>query len=352
MLDIVRSSLPTIRQRNSLPEEAEGLTHRFCFCIPSSEACYHCPCSEISPSSTSEGEASALRGQAAMSEHDSPKFTFDRRISYVFTPRQQDLQCSAAHPAKEERKFLVSSPATRKGKKLTEKNIYKIYDLTISAPESVVSQKARQELESGTYELSEIRGIRETLDRDAPVVELGAGIGVVSCFVNRFIADPTKHIAIEPHPGAYGVLKRNRALNDCYFEPVLAALIYDENQTHVPDQSPTEWCLSSRLPFQGWATPTTLSKIVNETGWSTFNLVADIEGMELELLHQELDLVRARALTINIEIHPYVYGSRKAAEIMQLLQENGFALEALLNDCVFGFRRTNEVREQSRFRRH
>ena len=74
--------------------------------------------------------------------------------------------------------------------------------------------------------------------------------------------------------------------------------------------------------------------------------------MELELLHQELDLVRARALTVNIEIHPYVYGSRKAAGIMQLLQENGFALEALLNDCVFGFRRTDEASEHSRFRRH
>jgi FkbM family methyltransferase len=221
---------------------------------------------------------------------------------------------------------------------LTEKIIYSIYGLTIYAPGDIVSSSAREQLESGLYELDETGGIRDVLDPEAPVIELGAGIGVVSCFINRLLAEPARHIAVEMHPGAYTVLEQNRVLNGARFDPVLATIQYDDKRAAL-HQPPAEWDPSNRLFFQSGPPATTLGKLADDAGWPRFNLVADVEGMELPLLEQELDLLRERVVTINIELHPHVFGPRQTAGIVHLLQANGFRLEAVAGGCVFGFRR-------------
>ena len=222
---------------------------------------------------------------------------------------------------------------------MTEKIIYSVYGLTIYAPPDTVSAKAREELEAGLYELDETGGIREVLDPDSPVIELGAGIGVVSCFVNRLLNDPKRHVAVEMHPEAFAVLEQNRVLNGCEFDSMLATISYGDDEGPQLQPASAQWDPSNRLFFQSRPPSTTLAKILDETGWRRFNLVADVEGMELPLLERELDLVRERAVTINMEIHPHVFGPRKAAGVVDLLQRNGFTLEAVAGGCVFGFRR-------------
>ena len=223
---------------------------------------------------------------------------------------------------------------------MSSRIIYSIYGLNIFAPDDVVSEHVRSELEQGLYELDEAGGLRDVLDRDAPVVELGAGIGVVSCVVNRMLADPSGHVAVEMHPAAYAVLEQNRVLNGCEFRSLLGAVLYDAEADDVL-RPPAPWDPSHRLLPQSRPVALTLAKIVDETGWDRFNLVSDLEGAELPLFEHEMDLLREKAVTINLEIHPHVYGPKRATGVVTMLQDNGFELAAVAGGCVFGFRRAS-----------
>ncbi|BFP51275.1 hypothetical protein ACWGBY_18030 [Streptomyces griseus] len=221
----------------------------------------------------------------------------------------------------------------------------RIYDLDIHAPADVVAEKARREIESGVYEIDEINATREVLRPDLPVIELGAGIGVVSCYVNRLLDDRKQHIALEMHADALEILERNRDLNGCEFQPYFGTLMY-EGDTHLPEleaahieKMSTEWDPCHHAGLDGASKQVTLRQLVEETGWERFNLVADMEGMEMAMLQHDFDVIRERAETVSLEIHSHALGTRGAAWVVRTLEEAGLRLEAF-SGC-FAFRRTD-----------
>ncbi|MFF2409979.1 FkbM family methyltransferase [Streptomyces sp. NPDC058092] len=219
----------------------------------------------------------------------------------------------------------------------------RIYDLDIYAPENVVAEKARREIETGTYEIDEIKATQEVLRPDLPVIELGAGIGVVSCYINRLLDDKKQHLAVEMHPDALEILKHNRKLNDCEFQPYFGTLMY-EGDTHLPEldasqveKMSSEWDPCHHAGLEGSSKQFTLRQLVEETGWEQFNLVADMEGMEMAMLKHDFSVIRERAATVSLEIHPHAFGPRGAAWVIRTLEEAGLRLEAF-SGC-FAFRR-------------
>jgi FkbM family methyltransferase len=215
--------------------------------------------------------------------------------------------------------------------------VYKIYDVLIYAPKGRVPKGVRNQIASGLYEQDEVQMLPTVLDPTLPLVELGAGIGVVSCIANRMLKDPTAHVAVEMHPDVLGILEVNRAMNMSRFEILPMALTYEDD--HRRDSPLRPWTPSERLLPGGEPTAGRLSDIVDGRDWPQFNLVMDIEGMELQVIERELELVRDRVASISVELHPHVLGVDGAAAVVRLILSTGLQLAAVGEGSVLGFRR-------------
>jgi len=222
--------------------------------------------------------------------------------------------------------------------------VYTIYDRLIYAPKGTVPKSTRQELASGLYEQDEVQILPYILSPELPLVELGAGIGVVSCVANRLLKDPAAHLAVEMHPDALGVLEVNRAMNRARFELAEYALGYDDQPG--PAAAAAGWDPGVRREPGRPARRGSLAGLLGDRGWDTFNLVMDIEGMELALLEHEHALVSERVVSVSVELHPHVLGVDGAARVVALLSAAGLALVAVGEGSVLGFRRDGDVAQR------
>ncbi len=85
------------------------------------------------------------------------------------------------------------------------------FDSTLLPPAVV------REILRGKYEINERQAL-SWIDPSLPLVECGAGLGIVACLANRRLKNPTHHVLVEANPALLPVLARHRALNGCQFE--------------------------------------------------------------------------------------------------------------------------------------
>ena len=81
----------------------------------------------------------------------------------------------------------------------------------------------------GEYEGFERRAVRNCVDPEQPVVELGGCIGVVACITNKILKNPESHIVVEANPDVVPLLEESRSCNQCKFEIIKAAITYGKN---------------------------------------------------------------------------------------------------------------------------
>jgi FkbM family methyltransferase len=214
--------------------------------------------------------------------------------------------------------------------------VHTIYGQLIYAPKGRVPKKVRKELASGMYEQDEAQILPAVLHPELPLVELGAGIGVVSCFANQLLKDPAAHVAVEMHPDVIGILEINRAMNRASFQIENRTIGYDGRPAATTGGE--SWQPGFRLGPD--ARPAcSLQSLVEERDWGEFNLVMDIEGAELMLLENEFELIARQARSVSLEVHPHVLGVTGAARVVRLLTDAGLELVALGEGSVLGFRR-------------
>ncbi len=79
------------------------------------------------------------------------------------------------------------------------------------------------------YEASLFDALDAALPRDKPVIEIGAGIGVVSAYVNDKIYIKSEHIALEPNPYLTPLLKETKEKNGLGTRFVQAAIDYESS---------------------------------------------------------------------------------------------------------------------------
>jgi Met-10+ like-protein len=83
------------------------------------------------------------------------------------------------------------------------------------------------------YERTQRDALAKYLDPSLPIVEFGAGIGVVSCVANKRLKDPTRHIAIEANPDLLALLVENRNRNGCLFTVLNQAVAYGRDEVFL-----------------------------------------------------------------------------------------------------------------------
>jgi FkbM family methyltransferase len=162
----------------------------------------------------------------------------------------------------------------------------------------------------GAYEAGERYAIERFLPRHIPVIELGAGIGYISCLTNKRLEKPTRHVVVEANPAAIPWIERNKLQNQCRFSIVNAAISYGGPTASIGVDRDV---LTSGLyhpETQSVNVPaTSLRALLEDMQVQTCALICDIEGAEQDLINTEGAVLSERVKWLCLESHPDLYGS-------------------------------------------
>ncbi len=162
----------------------------------------------------------------------------------------------------------------------------------------------------GYYEKSERSLIQRFLHPGANVIELGSGVGVISCSILRKIGPAGKLLCVEGNPQTISVLRNNLTCNypARSADQIIHATVDYSNAESIRYHSDSN-ILGSSVVGDGPSTAgqqrapaLSLAKVYEQSGFQTFALVCDIEGAEVGILRQDAEILR-RCNQIIIELH-------------------------------------------------
>lgn len=191
----------------------------------------------------------------------------------------------------------------------------------------------------GRYEWGERHLVRSWLPADVPLIELGGGLGAVSCLANRRLADRTRHVVVEANPSMVPVLETNRDLNGCGFTVVNKALGYGAESLSL--EIDADFVGSSAAGMISATNgkvevPTTsVEALMRDHGFDQVGIVCDIEGTEAELIAREFPVLGDRVRYIMAETHPAILGRDANEAMLRSLATMGFTERERFGDCVF-----------------
>lgn len=188
------------------------------------------------------------------------------------------------------------------------------------------------------YEEPEALMIREFIQPNTNVVELGGCYGIISALIRRIVGPDAKHVIVELNKELVDVCFRNAAneANDGATEIVNAAIDYSGNAT--VEFSTGKNAHAGHVARNGEAGQsigtTTLTQISDMMPDGPFALVCDIEGAEIEMFNSE-EAVFSRIHTIILETHPRVYSSDKLKALEDRIAQLGYTKKMSKNnvDC-------------------
>jgi FkbM family methyltransferase len=196
----------------------------------------------------------------------------------------------------------------------------------LSSSKILTAQKAG--FWAGNYEVKERIAVQQIPNDGLPIVELGGGIGVVSCVTNKHFGNPARHVVVEANPNMIPIITRQRDLNSCKFSIISANLSYDGRE--VPFNLSSKFLASSSLDIADQDSEivrvpaTTLRAILDQQGFDHIVLICDIEGAEVSLFEHESDLLGSRVHYLVLEYHPNLTGTDAVQTIKNRLADLGF----------------------------
>jgi FkbM family methyltransferase len=201
-----------------------------------------------------------------------------------------------------------------------------------------LSGEILDQLADGGYERAELAALRAKLRPDDVVMELGAGIGVLSAYCARVVGSSSV-FTFEANPALEAPI---RALyRDNGVSPTLEICMlgdrHGEERLYVHDAFWTSSTAASRASASTVTVPVRPFEEARRSVSPTL-LIVDIEGGELDLLPAlRLDGVR----TVVLELHPDVTGEDGCAAVLDAVEAWGFAFDAAASsDDVYVLDRT------------
>jgi FkbM family methyltransferase len=176
----------------------------------------------------------------------------------------------------------------------------------------------------GRYESSEHKAL-PFLDTKLPLVEMGGGIGVISCLANHRLENQEIHIVVEANPEIIPLLDENRKRNGCQFKIINAAVGYSSPDLEMKLHHSM---LDSNLFSQGFRTvrvpSTNLEMILDKFSFSVCSLICDIEGAEYDLINNEIECLKKRVILLILETHPSIIQPVLIQKMLEKLENAGF----------------------------
>ena len=169
-------------------------------------------------------------------------------------------------------------------------------------------------LRRGTYERAEVTAVRALVAPEDRVMEIGAGLGIVTTLA----AQVAEHVtAFEANPALRDTLERTFALNDVRPDLRMKAVATTPGHVHIAVED-AFWV--SRVADAGVEVEAVAFLPTLEELRPTFAII-DCEGGERDLL---ADPLPAYVRKLIVELHPDVIGRAGCDEIGTALAEQGF----------------------------
>lgn len=197
--------------------------------------------------------------------------------------------------------------------------------LTFSLDNPLITTRQKSLFYLGAHEVPEIELAHRHLDGELPVIELGGGIGVVSCIINKMLKRSQEHLVVEANTALLPTLEENRRLNRCAFQIRNVALAYGGGEAVLSVDSFATGRVGTHATRHLIVPATTLADLLRETGFARIDLVADIEGAEVGLVEREGPLLQRHVRTLILEAHARFAGVEATARMLASIRALGFA---------------------------
>ncbi|MBN2347471.1 MAG: FkbM family methyltransferase [Bacteroidales bacterium] len=205
-------------------------------------------------------------------------------------------------------------------RKLLRPGIIEIEGIKIKIPK-IASDTIRYALYKESYESAELKFVKNNLNQDDVIMEVGTGLGLLSAYCAKNIGDH-KVFTFEAHPFLETAIKENYALN--HVAPNLEMCLVGQNTGYGTFYLGRDfWSSSIYNKAQGAESikvpVVSFNKKVREIN-PTF-LFLDIEGGEYELVNYA-DFYNIKKLLI--ELHSWILSPEQIQFVKECLFSKGF----------------------------
>lgn len=210
---------------------------------------------------------------------------------------------------------------------IVRNHVVNINNILIDLDDEVFSSQMKKVIRMNRYEYAEAELVSAYINRDHPVIDLGAGVGYVTCIIDRKADDSTPVLAVEANESLIPVIKKTKSLNESDFDIIYSA--YDSASNSVDFQVQEDFWSSSQYirkdKFQKEVTVPAVSidEMIREYNLECpIQLVMDIEGAEINLFDNESHILQNGVSVIIFEYHSFT--NETFEYYSRILEGNGF----------------------------
>ena len=202
-----------------------------------------------------------------------------------------------------------------------------VHGIQIPDDPHLISKRMRHTMEKGRYEIGECRRMAELVRRGDTVLELGAGVGLVSAVAAQK-AGAQNVTCVEANPGLIPLIRETHRINGVEAITLLSGVaISRDDGVAVPFYLRPDFWASSMEPGgeaeRVMVPKVPIARLIEEKRPDVLSM--DIEGAE-EALIAGLDLSSCRV--VMMELHAKVYGHDGTARIFDAMHAQGFTYDA------------------------
>ncbi|HJK61016.1 MAG TPA: FkbM family methyltransferase [Methanocorpusculum sp.] len=194
-------------------------------------------------------------------------------------------------------------------------------------------------LDPNSYDQELINAVDSWLSPTDPVIELGAGVGILSTYINDKLAIPSQQVSVEPNPYLQPSLEKTKSYNEASYTIVPKAVAYGEDNVTM---SVSSTILKNRIIEDSMfvetitVPATTVQQIADDANFAgNITLVMNIVGSEYDVIVNEAEFLKNNVSTIIAAV--YTSGKNTPETFATRLGYLGFAEKSRAEDTDGGY---------------